>query len=209
VKRITARIAVLAAGLAVPAAVATSALADSGPGGGQAAAQLNKTGQVAANDCQSKQLAPSYNNENADNSPSSGNGQVTQSPSSTVNCVAANKNSTDQDTSQKMKDPSQDPSQAQDPSQDPSQAQDPSHGHGQFGLQANSTDQTAANKCKSDQFAPSYNNENANDSQNSDNGSVTQNPSSTVNCVAANSNKTDQDIKQQKGQPEQQDPSNG
>lgn len=186
-KRITARIAVLAAGIAVPAAIATAALADTGPGGGQAAAQLNATQQNAQCAAKSDQFAPSSSTSVSDGSTGTNNGNVTQDPQSEANCAAINANQTNQDISQKQ--------------QDPSQAQDP--GNAQFALQANKTDQNANCKAESNQFAPSQNERVSKDSTGANNGDVTQAPSSQANCVAANINTTGQNISQRIGEQDQ------
>jgi hypothetical protein len=119
---------VLAAGIAVPAVIATGAMASTDPTGGQAATQLSAAHQDAKSSATSFQVAPSFNIEIAVLSKDSNNGNVTQAPQSQADSAAVNPNSTNQDASQKQQDPSQDPpSQAQPPgsSQVPSQAQSP------------------------------------------------------------------------------------
>lgn len=126
-KRITARLAVVAAGLAVPAAIATSALADNGPSVPQAAkfapqtaTQTNSTDQNAKCDAQSNQWAPSSNSTEAKDSQNSNNGNVTQAPQSTATCVAANTNTTTQAISQKQQQEEQQQKPQKDEQQDPS-----------------------------------------------------------------------------------------
>jgi hypothetical protein len=183
-KRITTRLAILGAGIAVPAAIATGAMAAT-PSGGQTAAQINGTQQNGQAEAQSNQWAPSSNTEVAVGSKDSNNGSVTQAPQSQAAAAAVNSNQTDQGTSQE-----------QQKQQDPSQAQDPSHG--QTAVQANQTDQNAACESQSNQWAPSENKLEAQDSQNSNNGNVTQAPSSEAQCAAVNTNTTGQNIEQQK-----------
>ena len=119
-KRITARLAALAAGIVVPAAIATGAMAATDPSGGQVAAQLNATHQYARSSASSFQVAPVTNIEIAVLSKDANNGNVTQEPSSNADSAAVNANETPQTAGQQ----SQDPSQAQTPGS--SQAQQPS-----------------------------------------------------------------------------------
>jgi hypothetical protein len=135
-KRITARLTVLAAGLAVPAAIATSALADGVPSvpqstfAPQTATQTNTNTQTAKCEAQSDQWAPSTNTS-GETQKSENSGNVTQAPQSNPTCNATNNNTTTQAISQEQqkKEEQQQPQQEEEQQQQkPQEQQDPSAG---------------------------------------------------------------------------------
>ena len=176
-KRTPARLAVLAAGMVVPAAVATGAFAGTGPGGsGQSAAQWNATHQEAKSKASSWQVAPSVNLPVSVLSKGSNNGAVTQAPSSSAKSGAWNVNATRQGIFQRQ--------------------HAGGHAKPQSAEQGSETGQESNSKATSAQIAPSVNVPVSVLSNGSNNGRVDQHPSSSAKSGAGNVNLTGQGINQ-------------
>jgi hypothetical protein len=164
----------LIAGLLAACALASAAVADSLPPGApaiQTAGQVATSGQSAASSATSAQIAPKNTNVDVRVLSPGNNGPVTQANTSDAAAIAANANSTDQDTTQ-------------------------SGGGLEQAVQTAGSLQGAEATADSTQVKPENTNVGVRVLSPGDDGPVEQTNASTAAAVAANLNHTDQDVTQ-------------
>jgi hypothetical protein len=164
----------LIAGLVAACALASAAVADSQPPGVppiQTAGQVAASGQYADSSASSAQIAPKNTNVDVRVLSPGSNGPVTQANTSTAAAIAANANSTDQDTTQ-----------------DGSGLQQAAQTAGNL--------QGASATADSTQVKPENTNVDVRVLSEGDDGPVEQTNASTAAAIAANLNHTDQDVSQ-------------
>jgi hypothetical protein len=164
----------LIAGLLVASALASAAMADSLPPGAppiQTAGQVATSDQSAASSATSAQIAPKNTNVDVRVLSPGNNGPVTQANTSNAAAIAANANSTDQDTTQ-------------------------SGGGLEQAAQTAGSLQGAEATADSTQVKPENTNVGVRVLSPGDDGPVEQTNASTAAALAANANHTDQDVTQ-------------